>query len=71
MSFGAHTETIGILTDLWIADYLGSISAALSFCWAVSYKSPFSVKRYPSFLTLAEAFLLILLQVVLRSSRDL
>lgn len=40
MSFGAHTETIGILADLWIADYLGSISAALSFCWAVSYKSP-------------------------------
>jgi hypothetical protein len=40
MSFGAHTETIGILADLWIADYLGSVSAALSFCWAVSYKSP-------------------------------
>lgn len=39
VSFGTHTETIGLLTDLWIADYCGSISAAQSFCWAVSYKS--------------------------------
>jgi len=47
MSFGAHTETIGILTDWWIADYLGSISAALSFCWAVSYKSPLLEQEKP------------------------
>jgi len=48
---GTHTETIGLLMDLWITDYCGSISAIQSFCWVVSYLSRLTgrLKRQPNF----------------------